>query len=904
MLPDDKTLLFTNSGMVQFKKKFLDLAEKETEYGKLARACNYQKCIRAGGKHNDLDDVGKDTYHHTFFEMLGNWSFGDYFKETAIDLAWRFLTDVLQLEKERLYVSYFKGDASQGLSEDSEAKRLWKKHIPDERRILGFGAKENFWEMGNTGPCGPCSEIHYDRIGGRDAAALVNQDDPDVVEIWNIVFIQYNREETPPLTLLPKKHVDTGMGLERVLSILQKQRSNYNTELFQPLFATIAARMEIAPYGDTLESKVDTAYRVIADHSRTLAISLMDGILPSNEGRGYVIRRILRRALGFQYQHMKKQPGLLPALVEQSFAEMSQCYPTSTRVEKVVQVIQEEETQFTKTLSKGLAILTGKIEEVKARGSDNTLSGEDAFILYDRYGFPIDLTQAVAEQEGVSVAMDGFQREQARAKELSKGSGKAAETLSLTVHDLFLLEQATGNTPTDDSFKYRRDPVQSRVVGIKLPNEPVALSDFARYQDVPSCGVILARTSFYGEAGGQEGDRGRLLLTAQAADSAVEERMATLALAPSQLAVQDTKKYGKYVVHLGQLEGTLLPYATCEIDLKRRKKLAISHTSTHLLNFAVLTSLPVETEEPKQCGSLVSEDRLRFDFLWSQPLTPEQVAAIEASVNQLVAAQLPVHVQHLKYQEAMQIPGLRHMKDEEYPEVVRVVMVGERPLEIEAGPGHSVELCGGTHVSNSGEIERVRIISEASVARGIRRITALCGAAALQAEALAQELLAHPLGTSVDFNALKDLVEKSAVPLRELGQLRQKLDGFQKQLTQRRKAHFEQELRTFREQLSTEDKLLFVCAQCPDLPASLASKMLAPFTQALEKSQKEGVVLYPLEDSVLFWAVLPNGAAALKQALAPADPQVAVRGKDAKANGSARTSLAAAASLLAPLLHQ
>ncbi|KAI5191792.1 alanyl-tRNA synthetase [Nematocida sp. AWRm77] len=916
VLPDDKTLLFTNSGMVQFKKKFLDLADSSTEYGNLTRACNYQKCIRAGGKHNDLDDVGKDTYHHTFFEMLGNWSFGDYFKEEAIDMAWEFLTEVLKLDKSRLYVSYFKGDPAQHIPEDTEAKRIWEKHITDKSHILEFGAKENFWEMGSTGPCGPCTEIHYDRVGGRDASSLVNQDDPDVVEIWNVVFIQYNREEEALLTSLPKKHIDTGMGLERVLSILQDQKSNYNTELFLPLFAKIREVMDVPPYTDTLESKLDVAYRVIADHSRTLAVSLMDGILPSHEGRGYVVRRILRRALGFQYQHMKKEPGLLPLLVRMSFEELSEAYPTHASVEKVCQVIHEEETQFTKTLSKGLSILTAKIEEVKRKEAECTLSGKDAFILYDRYGFPIDLTQAVAEQEKVQVDMEGFQKEQSTAKELSKGKGKHDSGLSLSVHDLFVLEKATRNTPTDDSFKYAGTRVQSRVLGIKVSGEIVALEDLSAYKDVPECGLVLEKTAFYSEAGGQEGDRGCVLLSTAETAETVAERVGTLSLAPARFTVQDTKKYGKYVLHIGQLEGPLLPYGTCDVDMKRRKKLAVSHTSTHLLNFAVVKTLSAGegAEEIQQCGSLVSEDRLRFDFSWGQALTPEQIEGIESTVNRIVGAKEDVHVKNMPYSEAQSIKGLRMMKGEEYPEVVRVILVGERPLEVEEDVAHSAELCGGTHVGNTAEIERVRIVSEESVARGIRRLSALCGAQALRAEEEARALLARPLSTSTDADALKDLFEKAQVPLREAREIRQRLDAFQKGQIQARKAHFEKELSAFKELLSKSKESVkefgvqYVCAPCAECPLSTANKMLTPFMQALEKASSKGVVFYALNESVVFNAFLPtsefpNGVEAVREALVSVDSEAAVRGKGPKVSGSTQAQVPSLMSLFKTLLQ-
>ncbi|OAG31788.1 alanyl-tRNA synthetase [Nematocida displodere] len=897
VLPDDTSLLFTNSGMVQFKKKFLDLAQKETVYGQLTRACNYQKCIRAGGKHNDLDDVGKDTYHHTFFEMLGNWSFGDYFKEEAIAMAWTFLTEVLGLEGERLYVSYFEGDASQNLPEDSETKELWGKSVP-QNRILPFGAKENFWEMGNTGPCGPCTEIHYDRVGGRDASALVNQDDPDVIEIWNVVFIQYNREEDQSLSVLPKKHVDTGMGLERVLSILEDKRSNYATEVFQDLFAKIEAEMGVPAYGDTLTSKVDTAYRVIADHSRTLAIALMDGILPTHDGRGYVIRRILRRALGFQYLHMKKTPGLLPELVRMSFERFSQVYATDAKIERAVEIVTEEEAQFTKTLSKGLQILTGQIEHLKST-SQKTLSGENTFILYDRYGFPIDLTAAVCEQEGIQVDSQGFQEEQKKAKLLSKGAGKQGDTLFLTVHDLFALDKATGCTPTEDCHKYTGGGVSSRVIGIKVPGELID-TEMAKSGQVwggEECGIVLEKTSFYGEAGGQEGDHGRIILLPENPEKTGTNPLdlSGLTVAPASFTVSETKKSGMYVLHQGQLHGKLLPFGQCAVDMERRRKLAIAHTSTHILNFALVNALPGDSE-PRQCGSLVSECKLRFDFAWPRALTPKEIDAVERQMNDLVAKKEAVVVKHLPYAQALGIPGLRHMKDEEYPETVRVVQVGERVLEIEpetnpetkpeTKPEHSVELCGGTHVTSTAQIERIRIVSESGIARGVRRIVAFCEKEAKTAEEKAEALLGTPLTDTSSLNEARALFDSLELPLAETIQIREKLEAFQKDLTRERREHFEKELERLKKTASeTEGFILFESLVCQDLASSLVNKMIAPLVQHLEKTQREGAILYYAPDTTLVYGALPNATETIKNILS-GSPDLKVGGKGSKAMGN------------------
>lgn len=857
--PDDPSLLFANSGMVQFKKKFLDLASSDTPYGSLKRACNYQKCIRAGGKHNDLDDVGKDTYHHTFFEMLGNWSFGDYFKKEAIEYAWIFLTEVLCLDKERIYVSYFHGDTAQNLPCDTEAQEIWRKYLP-EGRILGFGAKENFWEMGPVGPCGPCSEIHYDQIGGRDASDIVNKDDPNVIEIWNIVFMEYNRESETRLSILPKKHIDTGMGLERVLRILQGELSNYNTDLFKPLFQTIKTVLDVEAYTDRLDSKADMAYRVIADHSRTLAIALMDGVMPSNEGRGYTIRKILRRALGFQYMHLKKSPGLLPLLVEQVFRSMEKVYRTDVRVDRAVEIVREEERQFTKTLTKGLSILMKLLNEAQEKKS--ALSGGDAFILYDRYGFPIDLTVAVAEQEGVAVETDEFKEAQERAKALSRSTQQATGGVGLTVHDLSSLDKKTDSTPTDETEKYKAVVVSARTVGVKIPDE-IIKTDIEEIgvitglaEESSMCGVVLDKTSFYSESGGQEGDTGRILFIEDDSEKGV-------------LTVKDTKKYGRYVMHIGELEGKVTEKALCQVDTERRERLAHAHTATHLLNYALTHVLRKERpqenmQDIKQCGSLVSEDVLRFDFLWNQPLNRIEVSLVEETINNIIDSDEKVEIKYMPYKEAVKIPGIRHMEDEEYPERVRVVRIHkENSLE----ESSSVELCGGSHVRSTGEIGRVRIMSESSIARGIRRISALCGSKAMRAEEIAKDLLKEGV-TPENICSVRDKLDSSDVPMIELGLLREQIEEEQKTQIRERKKHFESEAKRLKDIICTEEKgILFVCKSFKDTSVQQASKLIGPMVQMLEREKKKGIIIYPGEEDIILSGCLDNGAEKIKNAL-------------------------------------
>ncbi|KAI5167464.1 alanyl-tRNA synthetase [Nematocida sp. AWRm79] len=877
--PDDPTLLFTNSGMVQFKKKFLDLAIAGTPYGELKRACNYQKCIRAGGKHNDLDDVGKDTYHHTFFEMLGNWSFGDYFKKEAIHFGWIFLTEVLRLDKERIYVSYFHGDPSQDLPCDTETQNLWRQYLPDSR-ILGFGAKENFWEMGPVGPCGPCSEIHYDRVGGRDASGIVNQDDPDVLEIWNIVFIQYNREENG-LTALPKKHIDTGMGLERVLSILQGEKSNYNTDLFMPLFRTIQKVLGVEEYTGILADKKDIAYRVIADHSRTLTVSLMDNVMPSNDGKGYTIRKILRRALGFQYLHLKKSPGLLPLLVEQVFNEFSQIYQTEQPLSTIVQVVKEEEAQFTKTLGKGLSILMDMLADAKKEGGERILPGSSAFILYDRYGFPIDLTMAVAEQEGVAVDSDGFKEAQAAAKALSKNNQKSSEGLHLTVHDLDALDKKQNKEPTVDKYKYSNDPIFARTVAIKYSGEMIDFTVKSEHtnKSEDECGIILNQTSFYSESGGQEGDKGTILFTETTESDGMDiiKKFSNLniraALTQKEknvqgvFTVQDTKKYGRYIMHIGKLEGSITQNAVCMVDRKRREKLAHAHTATHLLNYALSQVLhKTGSDEIKQCGSLVSEDLLRFDFHYGSPLSKAEVSQVESIINEIVDGKEKVSVEFMPYAEAIKINGIRHMKDEEYPETVRVVSVSNTSSKSTSTPITSAELCGGTHVTNTGEIGRVRIIGESSISRGVRRISALCSEKAVSAESTAKQIQSTRI-TPESIQGIREHVDSAVIPLIESSQIRDSLEDFQKQQIKDRKKHFDNECVLLKESLKdTTNPILFLCKPFDGTPVQQVNKLVAGMVQVLEKSKREGLILYAAQNEIIINGFLHDGVERVKSA--------------------------------------
>ncbi|OMO60150.1 Alanine-tRNA ligase, class IIc [Corchorus capsularis] len=497
---NDPTLLFANAGMNQFKPIFLGTVDPNTGMSKLSRACNTQKCIRAGGKHNDLDDVGKDTYHHTFFEMLGNWSFGDYFKKEAIEWAWELLTKVYCLPTDRIYATYFGGDEKAGLPPDNEAKDIWLKFLPPGR-VLPFGCKDNFWEMGDTGPCGPCTEIHYDRVGNRDAALLVNNDDPTCIEIWNLVFIQFNRESDGSLKPLPAKHVDTGMGFERLTSVLQKRMSNYDTDVFLPIFDAIQQVTGARPYsgkvGPDDTDTVDMAYRVVADHIRTLSFAIADGASPGNEGREYVLRRILRRAVRYGSEVLKAPEGFFSRLVSIVVQVMGDVFPELKQHEaRIRDIIAAEEASFGKTLVKGIEKFKKAAQDVQGK----TLSGQDAFILWDTYGFPLDLTQLMAEERGLIVDVEGFNNamDEARAKSRSARNKQAGGAIVMDADATSAL-QRKGVSPTNDSFKFiwfqdHESVIKAIYTGSEFVESAIAGDDV---------GIVLESTSFYAEQGGQ-----------------------------------------------------------------------------------------------------------------------------------------------------------------------------------------------------------------------------------------------------------------------------------------------------------------------------------------------------------------------------------------------------------------
>eukprot|EP00178_Gracilaria_changii_P013402 TRINITY_DN379_c0_g1_i1.p2 TRINITY_DN379_c0_g1~~TRINITY_DN379_c0_g1_i1.p2 ORF type:complete len:963 (+),score=157.49 TRINITY_DN379_c0_g1_i1:31056-33944(+) len=731
---DDPTLLFANAGMNQFKPKFLGTVSPDSPLAPLKRACNSQKCIRAGGKHNDLDDVGKDTYHHTFFEMLGNWSFGDYFKEQAIDMAMALLIDVFCLPKDRIYATYFGGDESQGLEPDLEAKQIWLKHLP-ESRVLPFDCKDNFWEMGETGPCGPCTELHFDRLGGRDAASLVNMDDPTVIEIWNLVFIQFNREPDSSLRLLPSKHVDTGMGFERVTSILQNKMSNYDTDVFVPIFDAIQKATSCRPYTGLLGADdvdgVDMAYRVIGDHIRTLTLAITDGAVPDSDGRGYVLRRILRRAVRYGREFLNAPPKFFSGLVDSVVSSMGEAFPELLdKRTHVMEVIAHEESTFLRTLDRGTERFKQIVQDLKKTNSTE-ISGSDAFFLYDTMGFPLDLTQRMAEEVGFTVDEKGYANAMQSAKEMSRAdramrTGVSGVRLVLEAEETaFLTEQGVHPTCDDAKYTWNQKP-SARVMGIFAGGRGNFLQSSESVPPGTKFGVILDETSFYAEAGGQVADIGSLL----------DESDESL-----RFIVDNCQVYGGFVLHIGSMAKdapslTVGQTVLCSVDYENRGKIAPNHTMTHVLNFALREVLG-DTVDQK--GSLVDAAKLRFDFSNKSALTTAQLIEVEQIVQGVVKQSEAVYTKVTPLAEAKAIHSLRAVFGETYPDPVRVVSVGKPVEDLVADPKNlawsaiSIEFCGGTHLSNTKEAESFVIIEESALATGIRRLTAFTKNAAAEA---------------------------------------------------------------------------------------------------------------------------------------------------------------------------
>jgi len=720
---DDPTLLFANAGMNQFKPIFLGTVDPNSDMAKWKRVVNSQKCIRAGGKHNDLDDVGKDLYHHTFFEMMGNWSFGDYFKKEIIEWSWDLLTNVWGLEKERLYVTYFGGDDKLGVAPDDEAKQFWSDQGLPDNRILPFDCKDNFWEMGDTGPCGPCSEIHYDRIGGREVPELVNMDDPDVLEIWNLVFIQYNREPDQTLTTLPAKHIDCGLGLERVISVLQDKMSNYDTDVFTPIFDAIQKGTGMRPYtgriGDEDTDGVDMAYRVLADHARTLTVAICDGGMPDNVGRGYVLRRILRRAVRYGVEKLNAKPGFFASLVPVVNETLKDEFPELLKdPQYTMEIINSEEQQFLKTLNYGRRLFEKTAKALKG----DTIPGEVAWRLYDTFGFPLDLTCLMAEEKGLSVDCAAYEAAKKHAQEMSRCGGVADDDKTdIDVHGISEL-QKSGITPTDDLFKYNYTSDDSgnykfELISAKIKAIRCGGKFVEKVESGDRVGVILDRTCFYAEQGGQIYDTGFISLDAD-----------------SGVLINNIQVKAGYVLHKGIVEGNVSVGDTVQLKLDeaRRRKIMNNHTATHLLNFA----LRQHCGQADQKGSLVSEERLRFDFTYKTPLKTEQLEGVDQVVTKFIQGNNAVFAKEAPLAIAREIQGLRAMFDETYPDPVRVVSVGKDVESLVADPTApagsvtSVEFCGGTHLQKTGHMNTFTVVSEKPISKGVRRIFALTGSEA------------------------------------------------------------------------------------------------------------------------------------------------------------------------------
>ncbi len=678
----DPTLMFTNAGMNQFKDIFLGNAPVQHP-----RVADSQKCLRVSGKHNDLEEVGHDTYHHTMFEMLGNWSFGDYFKKEAIAYGWEFLTEVMKINKDWLYVTVFGGDEKEGLGMDTEAYDFWRAHISEDR-ILKGSKKDNFWEMGDQGPCGPCSEIHVDirsaeekaRVAGKD---LVNRDNPQVIEIWNLVFMQYNRKADGSLEPLAAKHIDTGMGFERLCMVMQGKQSNYDTDVFQPLIQELASRCG-KRYGE--DGQADVAMRVCADHLRAVSFSIADGQLPSNAKAGYVIRRILRRAVRYGYTFLGFNEPFINTLVPTLVGQMGHQFPELEKQKELIQrIIQEEEQAFLRTLAGGIK----RFEEYASKCTTKVVDGAFAFELFDTYGFPIDLTQLLASEKSMTVDMEGFERGMQEQKERSRGAAK--------VESDDWVEVASG---------------EQEFVGYDMLECDVKITRYrhVKTKDREFYQLVFDRTPFYGESGGQAGDRGELKIE------------------NSKLKILNTKKENGLTVHIvEQLPDDLTGTFRAAVDAEARQATACNHTATHLMHYALRQVLG---EHVEQKGSSVDAERLRFDFSHFAKLTPEEIREVERRVNNMVRACVPLEEHRRMPIAEAQKMGAMALFGEKYGDHVRVVKYGP-----------SVEFCGGTHLQNTGQIGLFRIVNEGAIAAGMRRIEAVTAQAAEQLAYSQQDLL-------------------------------------------------------------------------------------------------------------------------------------------------------------------
>ena len=761
VVKDDPTLMFTNAGMNQFKDIILG-----NRPAKSKRVADSQKCLRVSGKHNDLEEVGHDTYHHTMFEMLGNWSFGDYFKEDAINWAWEFLTQVAKIDPDRMYATVFEGSEAEGLERDNEAAAIWSKHLPADRIING-NHHDNFWEMGDTGPCGPCSEIHVDlrseeerkAIPGRD---LVNGSHPQVIEIWNLVFMQFNRMADGHLEELPAKVIDTGMGFERLCMALQGKQSNYDTDVFQPIIKAIG---EISGKSYGSEEMTDVAMRVIADHIRTIAFSITDGQLPSNAKAGYVIRRILRRAVRYGYTFLGQKQAFMYKLVPTLIENMGDAYPElKQQQELITKVIKEEEDSFLRTLDTGMHLLDKVITATKAEGKSE-ISGVEAFTLYDTFGFPIDLTQLILRENNLTVNMQEFDEEMLKQKTRARNAAAVENGDWVTVSEGDSTFVGYDNTEYDTTIlRYRQTKQKNQTL----------------YQ------IVLKETPFYAESGGQVGDTGLLIC----GDERIE--------------VIDTKKENNLPIHITkQLPADATATFRAEVNLKKRNASAANHSCTHLLDQALRQVLGTHVE---QKGSLVTPDAIRFDFSHFQKVTDEEIEQVERIVNARIRENIPLtDHRNIPIEEAKQL-GAIALFGEKYGDHVRVVQFGT-----------SIEFCGGTHVAATGKIGMVKIISESSVAAGVRRIEAITGEALEEHLYKAQNLMKeiHAL-----FNNVPNLKATIVKSIAENAELKKEIEEYAKEKAQSMKNEL---LKDIKERKGVR----YISAMLPVAPATVKDIVFA-----------------------------------------------------------------------------
>jgi len=748
VIKNDPTLMFTNAGMNQFKDYFLG-----HEKAKNVRVTNSQKCLRVSGKHNDLEEVGVDTYHHTMFEMLGNWSFGDYFKQEAIDWAWELLTEVYKIDKDRLYITVFEGDTQDGVPKDLESITIWKKLIPEDRILLA-DKKDNFWEMGEVGPCGPCSEIHVDirsdeernAVDGKD---LVNADHPHVIEIWNLVFMQFNRKADGSLEKLPSTHVDTGMGLERLAMVLQGKQSNYDTDLFQSLIKNVAANADVL-YGKN--EQTDIALRVITDHVRAISFAIADGQLPSNTGAGYVIRRILRRAIRYGYQTLGFREPFMASLSRVLVKEMGDAFPELKQQETLIEnVIKEEENSFFRTLEQGLRRILAIIEDHKSQKSSR-ISGEAVFELYDTFGFPFDLTALIAREEGMFVDEAGFQ------KALDQQKNRSRAATSIETDDWVILQE----DDVEEFIGY--DALEADVMLVKYRKVTQKKKTFFQ--------LVFNFTPFYPEGGGQVGDKGYI----QSGDEKV--------------AIIDTKKENNLIVHLAEKVPSNLNARFKAVVNKTNRQLATAnHSATHLLHHALREVLGIHVE---QKGSLVNAKYLRFDFSHFSKVTEEELREIEGKVAAMIRANLNLDEHRNVPMAKAEEMGAMALFGEKYGDVVRVIRFGD-----------SVELCGGTHVASTGEIGLFKIISETAVAAGVRRIEAISN---VTAEGYLQDQLDVLADVRLIMKNPKDL-KKSVEDILERN------SKLQKQIEQINKEKAQQQKEVLKNAIEEMDGINFLSAQ-------------------------------------------------------------------------------------------